>query len=116
MLKLYRKLAQRLDPFRRLFALLAFGVTASFAIVLLWGSQVTSEQWLLPLLVTLIFLLCLLLMVSLFSAEVKQPTGRIKRFFYWLWQWILCLLLTALLLLWFFLFLRAFSAIIRQLW
>ncbi|CAM5224234.1 hypothetical protein [Alishewanella longhuensis] len=116
MLSYYRRLAKRLNPFRGLFVALAVVVAAGFALILFFGNQTLSEQWLLPLLVSLIFLLCLLLMLFLFSAAEKQLAGRISRFFYWLWQWLLTLLLSALLLLWFFLFLRALSAIIRQLW
>lgn len=116
MLRLYRALAKRLNPYRKGFMVLAGLVAAGFVFILFSGKQTLSEQWLLPLLVSFIFLLCLLVMLSLFSAAEKQLTGRIRRFFYWLWQWLLTLLLTALFLLWFFLFLRALSAIIRQLW
>lgn len=116
MLNYYRRFAKRLNPFRGVFIALAVAAAAGFVFILFFAKQALSDQWLLPLLVTLIFLLCLLLMLFLFSAEEKQLTGRLRRFFYWLWQWLLSLLLSAMLLLWFFLFLRTLSAIIRQLW
>lgn len=114
MLNFYRRLARVLNPVRTLLSILAITAAAGFIAVLLLGSALLSEQWLLPLVVTLALLLCLLLTVYFFAGEVTPTAGRISRFFRWLWHWVLALLLTAILLLWFFLFLKTLSAIIRQ--
>lgn len=116
MLSFYQRLAAKLFPWRGLVKVLAGSAAVGFAAVLFWGEQTQGELWLLPLLVSFLFLLCLLVLLAFFAKLSQPQSGRIKRFFAWLWQWLLTLILTALLLLWFFLFLRALSAIIRQFW
>lgn len=115
MLSFYRRIAQALSGVRVLLGLFAVAAAAGFIFVLLFSTAAVSEQWSLPLLVTLALLLCLLLTVYLFAGDVTPAGGRIRRFFHWLWQRILALILTAILLVWFFLFLKTLSAIIRQL-
>lgn len=116
MLTLYRKLATKLKAYQQFISIIALLVTTAFVVVLLFGSPLLNEQWLLPLLVSLGLLLCLWLIVHFFADNSWQQAGKIKRFFLVLWHWLLALVLSAILLVWFFLFLRTVSAIIRQLW
>lgn len=114
MLKQYQRLARILSPFRRILQILLGSVAFAFTLLIFIGDHYT-DQWLLPSLVSLLFLLALLLLVLLFAHDPLPARGRLGRFGQWLWQRFLVLLFTAIFLLWFFLFLRALSAIIRQL-
>lgn len=115
MLGFYQRLATRLYPLRAVIVVLAIITAGGFAAVLFGGEQVKSEFWLLLLLVSFIFLLCLRVLIAFFAGTKKSQGGRLKRFLLWVWQWLLVCVLSAVLLLWFFLFVRALSAIIRQL-